>query len=498
MNKKLLSIIEAIRAGRCVLVLGPEICQVDYNKFVTDQAPETAPKDFDESLRLAYDYYFNEVLDDYEREDLEDSQISFVDYPFIKEHLMTLKSENDVQHIYDFMKWYFSQTAEWSEHFNKIAQIPFPLVLSLLPDASLEKSFELSFGGLQNGYMVSRYSRENKAVPSIDSKPTAQNPLVYKLLGDLEHYDATFTFDDWFDYFSNIFGVNPLPLAIKSVLKDDPLILFLGVRVEKWYIQVVMRLLLASGQGGLLKGKKFAFVNAKEKNVEDLAKKRLNVMFDEANPTQLLEELYQACRQEKLLRVAQTDTMRINAKVFISYNHADGALADKLRADLEEVGIEVIIDSDNPIGFEIPKFINESIAKADFVLQLISANFLTSAWVAQESVKAFTLAEIMGKVVLPCQIDDALNDNEFRNSAMRSFEDKIKDFGIEMGNRLMKGESIEDLQPQYQRVLELKNNYDKTIAEFRNKNRGDLRGNNYDKGLQQIFASIKKYLAVPA
>lgn len=30
MSKKIQDIVAAIKAGRCVLVLGPEICQIDY------------------------------------------------------------------------------------------------------------------------------------------------------------------------------------------------------------------------------------------------------------------------------------------------------------------------------------------------------------------------------------------------------------------------------------------------------------------------------------
>ncbi len=490
MSKKIQDIVAAIKAGRCVLVLGPEICQIDYNRFVKDDAIQNIPKDFDESLKIAYHHYIRHEIN---ADDLEywQERVKFVDYPFIKEQLISINSEAEIEHIYDFAKWYFNQSNDWDEHFSKIANIPFPLVLSMLPDNNLEIAYQKTIEDSQK-YQVSRYSRDNQEVPEITKKPSLESPLLYKLLGDIEAYDATFTFDDWFDYFANIFGANPLPTAVTAVLKDYPLILFLGVRVEKWYIQLLIRLLISKGSKN--KGKKFAFVHAKENDIHELAHDRFNLVFDDTQPVELLEQLYLACEKENLLRQKTSHTPnQMNANIFISYNHADTAIAHRLKEDLEKEGLTVIIDSDNPIGFAIPTFINESLRKADFILQLISANFLTSAWVAQESVRAFTLAELTGKVVLPCQLDSALSDTDFRNRAMETFDSKAKEFATQMTDRLLKGESVSDLQAQYQRMLELKNSYDNTIAEFRNKNRGDLRGDNYTKGLEQIIKSIRTY-----
>ena len=493
MSKKIQDIVTAIKAGRCVLVLGPEICQIDYNRFVKDDAIQNIPKDFDESLKIAYNYYFNHVVDEEERQNIGNNLIQFVDYPFLKEQLMSSPSNNDEEHIYDFARWYFSNTKDWEEHFDKIANIPFPLVLSMIPDNNLENAY-LKVLKNKDRFSTSRYSRGEDAVPDI-SKPTSEKPLIYKLLGDLDDYDATFTFDNWFDYFMSIIGRKTLPTEITSLLKNNHVILFLGVRVEKWYIQLLIRVLLTSSNGKLTSGKKFAYVNSREDSVHELAKNRFQLIFDDTKPTRLLEQIYIACKEENLLRERTliAKKMNINPSIFISYNHADTEIAHRLKADLEKEDLTVIIDSDNPIGFEIPKFINNSLKEADFILQLISENFLTSAWVAQESVKAFMLAEIGGKEVLPCLLDNSMSDTDFRNKAMTSFDEKAKAIALLMNDRLQKGESIVDLHPQYQRVLELKNSYDSTIAEFRNKNRGDLRGDNYTKGVEQIIKSIRTY-----
>ena len=206
-------------------------------------------------------------------------------------------------------------------------------------------------------------------------------------------------------------------------------------------------------------------------------------------------KIFNACQENRIIRPSLKATSKIKATVFISYNHSDEQIADRLKFDLERLGIIVIIDKDNPIGFEIPKFINESIQKADFIIQLISRNFLTSPWVAHESMKAFSSAEITHKTVLPCEIDESLKDETFRENAMGMFDEKIRKISNSIRERLDRDEGIEDLEPQRRRLRELKNNYDSIIAQFRNKNRGDLRGNNYDTGFQKLVESIKVYIS---
>ena len=77
------------------------------------------------------------------------------------------------------------------------------------------------------------------------------------------------------------------------------------------------------------------------------------------------------------------------------------------------------------------------------------------------------------------------------------FDEKIRKISNSIKERLDSDEGIEDLEPQRRRLRELKNNYDGIIAQFRNKNRGDLRGNNYDAGFQKLVESIKVYISKP-
>lgn len=484
MDKELKKIIDAIKENKCVLILGPEICEINSEIF-----KGVKPKDFDESLRLAYDYYINHELEEgREKNKVKGNPIQFNEYSFVKENLLTypleLRSEN---HLYEFSEWFFSQMVNWKEPFSQIAQLPFSLILSLLPDEHLEK---IMYETNKDAVLVSSYSRFNEPPKEpIDRVPIVRKTVLYKLLGNLSTRDSVFTFEHWFDFiFKIIRGEPELPEGVLSLLRSAKMIVFVGVRVEKWYIQMLIRLLLKSGR---MDANKFAFVNVKEERVEDLAEERFDITYNaKRTPVTLLNDLYSVYFSDgKSLELKSFKTA-----VFISYNHSDKEIAYKLKNDLEGSGIHVIIDTDNPIGFDIPKFINESVAKADFIIQLISKNFLTSAWVAQESNKAFTLAETIGKIVMPCEIDASLEDTiTFRRQAMDIFNAQLKVLKDEMLKRLEKDESTKDLEPQRDRLLQLKNTYDSNIAEFQKKKRGNLQGESYKSGFQEIIDSIKKY-----
>lgn len=481
MEEEIDRIINAIKNNKCVLVLGPEICQLSHNILA-----DKSPKDFDESLQIAYQYYIDKKIDK-ELTRYRDDLLEFNDYAFLKDNLWVYNHTDKDRHLFNFAKWYFDNTMDWQEPFKEITQIPFPLIISLLPDTHLENTFDAQ----KQPFSVSKYSRLNKDVPKIEHKIGKERTLIYKLLGDIKARDASFTFDHWYEFFRNLLHENPsLPDQIINTLKNADLILFVGVRIEKWYIQLLVKHLYTISSEDI---GSFAFANIKETKETQLARKRLNIIFEEKEPVEMINKIFKACSDNNLLRQASESNSTIKASVFISYNHSDTVIALRLKNDLERFGIKVIIDTDNPIGFKIPTFINESIQQADFIIQLISKNFLTSPWVAQESIRAFIGAEIAKKTVLPCEIDDSLKDETFRSSAIATLDERIKKISEDIKKRIDNEEGIEDLEPQRRRLRELKSNYDSIMAEFRNKNRGDLRGNNYESGFQKLIESIKTY-----
>ncbi len=54
MDSEVNKIFEAIKNNKCVMVLGPEICEFKNHIYMGKE-----PKDFDDSINIAYEYYIN-------------------------------------------------------------------------------------------------------------------------------------------------------------------------------------------------------------------------------------------------------------------------------------------------------------------------------------------------------------------------------------------------------------------------------------------------------
>jgi hypothetical protein len=115
--------------------------------------------------------------------------------------------------------------------------------------------------------------------------------------------------------------------------------------------------------------------------------------------------------------------------VFISYNHSDVAVADNLKAALEEAGIAVRIDKAvMDAGANIQEFIESSIRDTDVTLSIISNRSLVSAWVALESIGAFYQEKFTRKKhFIACYVDDDFFQPDFRLNATRHIDTKIEE-----------------------------------------------------------------------
>ncbi len=124
---------------------------------------------------------------------------------------------------------------------EKIAEIPFHLILSLSPDASLHKVFERKGFDFEQGYYKLN-QRETLA------KPESSNPLIYQLFGSVlgGKDDMYLDHNDLFKYVRSIYNPqSTLPEAILSyfVPKKSDTLIFLGCNFDKWYFQLILNLL---------------------------------------------------------------------------------------------------------------------------------------------------------------------------------------------------------------------------------------------------------------
>jgi hypothetical protein len=85
----------------------------------------------------------------------------------------------------------------------------------------------------------------NKKVnPGPLNPPTGDHPLIYNLFGSIEEEQSIIlTHDDLYDFLFAILGDHRLPAELQNILVKSANYLFLGFSFEKWYMQLLLRLL---------------------------------------------------------------------------------------------------------------------------------------------------------------------------------------------------------------------------------------------------------------
>ena len=181
-------------------------------------------------------------------------------------------------------------------------------------------------------------------------------------------------------------------------------------------------------------------------------------------------------------------------KVFISYNHEDREVADKLKAALEKRGILVIIDRmDMRAGGSIQEFIESSIRDADVTLSIVSNRSLLSAWVAMESVTAFYGEKLRGdKKFIACYIDDDFFKTDFRLKATKQIDARIEEIDKLIPEYSLLKIDTNDLNSEKSRFHKLRSNLGDILLKLKESLTLDIRESEFDGSLARIIKSIEE------
>jgi TIR domain/Effector-associated domain 11 len=178
--------------------------------------------------------------------------------------------------------------------------------------------------------------------------------------------------------------------------------------------------------------------------------------------------------------------------VFISYNHHDLEIANKLKAKLTAENINVVIDSEKMMaGEDIKEFIEKCVRETGTTISLISRSSLLSAWVSMESVNSFYHEKTdTKKKFIACFITDDFFKREFTDEALDHIEGEIKEIQNLIAARMAKNRNIRDLQNELSRMTEMRNNMDEIIRRLRESLCIDIRENDLENNFQKIVHAI--------
>lgn len=183
---------------------------------------------------------------------------------------------------------------------EQIARIPFQVLISLTPDGFLSSAFERQ--GLAHQHAV--YVRR-KPAPEI-APPGPDLPLVYQMMGAIGQRESlVLTHDDLYDYFESVIEHRSMPDLLKTRIREAYNFIFLGLPFDKWYMQLLLRIL---GQHTNKNALKYAANHAFDSGVQAFCYDQFNILCvpDQIGP--FVAELHRRCEAAGMLRGSGAST----------------------------------------------------------------------------------------------------------------------------------------------------------------------------------------------
>ncbi len=196
------------------------------------------------------------------------------------------------------MKEFYNQPfPETQTLFSRIARIPFQMIFTLTPDNILARTYDEM--GLD--YQPDFYFRNRRASEHFE-KPRRDKPLIYNLLGNIEEPESIIlTHKDFFDFLQSIFKANSMHEDLKDQLEKMDRYVFLGLPYEKWYFQLLLRVLSLHNEK-LKEIERLALKEFENPNLHKLYTKEFKLEFFPVEMEAFIGELFHQCEATNLLK----------------------------------------------------------------------------------------------------------------------------------------------------------------------------------------------------
>ncbi|MCB0572398.1 MAG: SIR2 family protein, partial [Phaeodactylibacter sp.] len=242
---------------------------------------------------------------------------------------------------YKIKGFYDQLAAQKNELLEKLADIPFSFIINATPDKALSHIFES-----RNIRHHSLFFWKKKEPLAFVEQPSAQQPLIYNLLGSVERQESmVLTHTDLFEYLESVFSGNSFPERLKRSLKESNNFIFLGIPFERWYMQLLLRILYIHNDFDFVR---YAANQAIDEEVRSFCFDQFRIEFVSTKIQAFVDELHQRCMHAGLYRKQQSEVESPVKRIYTlleedEFNEALLSLKDYL-AQLGPSGEELIDD----------------------------------------------------------------------------------------------------------------------------------------------------------
>ncbi len=171
--------------------------------------------------------------------------------------------------------------------YRQLAELPLPLIVSLLPDEGLRRSFDDE--GVSHQFVC--YNFRGRAAG--DLRPPKQKRMIFNLFGNVNEADSlVLDHDDLFGFIAEFLGARKLSdthVAVQDMLgSGSTVFLFVGFQFDKWYMQLLLRAL----NPGKFKARQFAVNPATAHATRVFLSQQFKMTFiDQLPPDEFVREL---------------------------------------------------------------------------------------------------------------------------------------------------------------------------------------------------------------
>ncbi|MBK7937340.1 MAG: SIR2 family protein [Lewinellaceae bacterium] len=255
-------IVADLKTGNAALILGPEIFDVDGTSM-------------QRYVRQKIEAQFHDQIASY----------------YERDGFFIIKNQDDKPEIAEAVADLYRDLRPNEAVFQKIIEIPFPLVVSVNPDTFLsDLAFRLG--------VTHRFSAFYPNNPEDIETPTRELPLFYNVAGCITRETSLLLdYDDLLRLLEGMLSAPKLPERLRNSLGDTKSFLFLGFQFDRWHTQLLLRLLNMRQAVRRIAPK----TATPDDDTQAFLLNQFKIKFL-GDDRDLLAELHQACADEGLLR----------------------------------------------------------------------------------------------------------------------------------------------------------------------------------------------------